>query len=58
MPVVVTPRQLQYKVVDMGLISVGANQTAAGTLEVLLNELAGQGWKVVTFSGTLIILSR
>lgn len=57
-PVVITPTGAQYKVIDIAQIPVGNNQTPAATLEVLLNELAAQGWKVVTTSGTLIIFSR
>jgi hypothetical protein len=57
-PVVITPRQLQYKVVDMGRIPANNSLTVAGTVENILNELAGQGWKLVTISGSLMILSR
>ena len=57
-PVVIAPRQLQYRVVDTAHILPGANQTVAGTIENLLNEAAAQGWKLVTISGSLIILSR
>ncbi len=57
-PVVITPRQLQYKVVDTARIVPGANQSVAGTIENILNEAAAQGWKLVSISGSLIILSR
>jgi|GEM_PF-3339436 len=57
-PVVITSRGLQYKVVDMSQIIMSGNQSAAGTLETLLNNLGAQGWKVVSTYGSLLILSR
>ena len=57
-PVVITSRQIQYKVVDMSQIIMAGNQSAAGTLETLLNQLGSQGWKVVSTYGSLLIFSR
>ncbi len=57
-PAGITPGGAQYKVIDIAQIPVANNQTPAGTLEIVLNELAAQGWRVVTTSGTLIIFSR
>ena len=57
-PVVIAPVQLQYKVIDLGRIAPGANMAASDTLELILNQMAAQGWKVVTSSGSFLILSR
>ncbi|MDB6119432.1 MAG: hypothetical protein JWO08_3213 [Verrucomicrobiaceae bacterium] len=57
-PVIVTPTDAAYKVIDVSRLSVGSGQTPAATLENILNELAGQGWKVVTFNNSYLILSR
>ena len=46
-----------YKVIDISQIPVGNGMAAAQTLEVMLNELAAKGWRVVAISGNLIILS-
>jgi hypothetical protein len=47
----------KYKVIDISQIPLGNGMGAAQTLEALLNDLAGQGWRVVAISGSLIILS-
>ena len=56
--VVITPTQIQYRVLDLAHIAPGTNLSSAQTLEQILNELGAQGWKVVTTSGSFIILSR
>jgi hypothetical protein len=57
-PVSITPSVTAYKVIDMNQISVSPGKTPAETLEAGLNSLGSQGWKVVTTTGTLIILRR
>ncbi len=57
-PVVITPTDAVYKVIDVSPLSVAQGQTSASTLENILNELAGQGWKVVTFNNSYLILGR
>ena len=57
-PVVITPTRLQYKVLDLGRIAPGANMAASDTLEGILNQMAAQGWKVVSSTGSFLILSR
>jgi Domain of unknown function (DUF4177) len=47
----------RYKVIDISQTPLGNGMGAAQTLEALLNDLAGQGWRVVAISGSLIILS-
>jgi Domain of unknown function (DUF4177) len=46
-----------YKVIDISQIPVGNGMAAAQTLEVMLNELASKGWRVVAISGNLIVLT-
>ena len=57
-PVVITPTDAVYKVIDVSRISVGSGQTPASTLENVLNDAAAQGWKVVTVSNSFLILGR
>ena len=57
-PVVITPTDAAYKVIDVTRISVGSGQTPASTFENVLNESAAQGWKLVTVSNSFIIMSR
>jgi hypothetical protein len=57
-PVVISPTSHPYKVIDMGKVNIAVNQTPAGTLEIILNELGAQGWKVVTTSGSFVILTQ
>lgn len=57
-PVVITPTQVQYKVIDLAQLSLPINTSQATALESLLNELGAQGWRLVTATGTLIILTR
>ncbi|HRH96201.1 MAG TPA: hypothetical protein PLB55_09725 [Prosthecobacter sp.] len=57
-PVVITPSAVQYKVIDLGKVTLQAPGTEAAVLERLLNDMAAQGWQLVATSGTLIILKR
>jgi hypothetical protein len=57
-PVVITPRVNQYRVIDISKINVPAGGSSAAILESMLNELGSQGWVLVTASGSLIILRR
>jgi hypothetical protein len=54
--VIVNPSPKQYRVLDIGRFAVANGQTAAGTLEAILNEMGTQGWKVVATSGTFVIM--
>ena len=57
-PVVVVPTAATYTVLDITRINLGRNQDPAQTLEAILNELAAEGWRVVTTAGSFIILSK
>ena len=57
-PVVVNPTPKQYKVVDIGRIPIAKGQTAAGTLEIVLNEMGNSGWSIVATSGTFVIMMQ
>lgn len=46
----------QYKVIDIGQISVARGGSASGTLEVILNDAAAQGWRVAAGSGSYVIM--
>ncbi len=56
--VVVNPSPKQYRVLDIGRFAVANGQTAAGTLEAILNEMGTLGWKVVATSGTFVIMMQ
>ena len=56
--VVIAPTQGQYRVLDLGRIAPGTNLSASDTLQGILNQMAAQGWKVVTATGSYLILSR
>lgn len=43
---------------DIGRIAVLKDRTAAETLEIILKELAAEGLRVVSTTGSFIILSR
>ena len=58
MPVVISATVHPYKVIDMGKVAVGGNLTSAQTLEAILNEFGAQGWRVVTTSGSFVILTQ
>jgi hypothetical protein len=57
-PVVVQPTIAQYKVIDIGQITVPPRGSPAASLENLLNDLAAQGWRLVSISGSIMIMSR
>ncbi len=48
----------QYRVLDIGRVPLIKNRTAAETLEIILNELAVENWRVTATTGSFIILSR
>ena len=57
-PVVINPAPRQYRVIDISQIAVANGRTASGTLEAILNEMGAQGWRVVTTSGSLVIMMQ
>ena len=57
-PVIVNPAPKQYRVFDIGRIPVAPGQTAASTLEGVLNQMGSQGWRVVATSGSFVILMQ
>lgn len=52
------PQVEQYRVLDTSRLVVPNVQADPATLEVALNELAAQGWRVRTSVGNTIIFSR
>ena len=57
-PVVIQPTITQYRVIDISQIAVAPRESPAAMLEGMLNQMAAQGWKLVTVSGSIIIMSR
>ncbi len=56
--IVVSPSATQYRVIDMSQIGLAQGLSTAATLEAVLNKLGAQGWKVITVTGSLIILRQ
>ena len=57
-PVIINPAPKQYRVIDLGVIPAANGRTLAGSLEVILNEMGLQGWKLVTTTGNLVIMMQ
>ena len=54
----VAPQIEQYRVLDTSRLVVPNAQAGPATLEVALNELAAEGWRVRTSVGNTIIFAR
>lgn len=48
---------VRYRVIDTSTIPLASGKNAAESIELMLNDMSSQGWRLVSISGGLFVLS-